>query len=205
MSEIEEKIRTPRQNRSIKTKEAITEAAMKLFSEKGYHQTNTKEIAAAAGVSTGSFYSYFIDKRAVFIDVLNIYNEALLSQIKTSLAETDLDQLDKSALIVHLVDTLIESHQVYTGFHKELAVMVLMDEGIRQLMEEQYELGRQLTLQYLQQGQKEIKTSDLEATSVVIFESTGVIVDKIAFSPGKISPDRLKSQLVQMITDYLYK
>ncbi|MFD1909576.1 TetR/AcrR family transcriptional regulator [Paenibacillus rhizoplanae] len=59
MGETEDKIRTPQQERSIRTKEAIIRAAMQLFSDKGFYQTNTKEIAAAAGVSTGSFYSYF--------------------------------------------------------------------------------------------------------------------------------------------------
>ncbi|MFD2875274.1 TetR family transcriptional regulator [Paenibacillus rhizoplanae] len=49
MGETEDKIRTPQQERSIRTKEAIIRAAMQLFSDKGFYQTNTKEIAAAAG------------------------------------------------------------------------------------------------------------------------------------------------------------
>ena len=54
--------RIPRQERSIGKKLQITEAGLKLFSEKGYHNTNTKEIAAEAGVSVGTFYAYFEDK-----------------------------------------------------------------------------------------------------------------------------------------------
>lgn len=204
MSEMEEKIRTPRQDRSIKTKEAIIQAAMKLFSDKGYHQTNTKQIAAEAGVSTGSFYSYFIDKRAVFIDVLKVYSEAILVRIDSSLEGININNLDKRTIITHLVDALILSHEVYTGFHKELSVMYLSDEGIKQLMDGQYNVGRHKTLEYLQMDQENIKVQDLEAASIVVFESVSAIVDTIAFSTGTISAERLKSELVNMIANYLY-
>lgn len=204
MSEMEEKIRTPRQDRSIKTKEAIIQAAMKLFSDKGYHQTNTKQIAAEAGVSTGSFYSYFIDKRAVFIDVLKVYSEAILVRIDSSLEGININNLDKRTIITHLVDALILSHEVYTGFNKELSVMYLSDEGIKQLMDGQYNVGRHKTLEYLQMDQENIKVQDLEAASIVVFESVSAIVDTIAFSTGTISAERLKSELVNMIANYLY-
>lgn len=204
MSEMEEKIRTPRQDRSIKTKEAIVQAAMKLFSDKGYHQTNTKQIAAEAGVSTGSFYSYFIDKRAVFIDVLKVYSEAILARIDSSLEGININNLDKRTIITHLVDALILSHDAYIGFNKELSVMYHSDEGIKQLMDGQYSVGRHKTLEYLQMDQENIKVQDLEAASIVVFESVSAIVDTIAFSTGTISAERLKSELVNMIANYLY-
>ena len=57
-------IRTPQQKRSEETRKRIIAAAERLFSEKGYYNTNSKEIAKAANVSIGSFYSYFKDKKA---------------------------------------------------------------------------------------------------------------------------------------------
>ncbi|WP_433943772.1 TetR/AcrR family transcriptional regulator [Paenibacillus sp. SN-8-1] len=205
MSEAEDKVRTPQQERSIKTKEAIIQAAMKLFSEKGFHNTNTKQISAEAGVSTGSFYSYFTDKRAVFIDSLKLYNESLLSRVDASLGEVDFTSIDKHAAIAHMVDSLIESHRVYSEFHKELAVMYNSDKEIQSLMDEQFDLGRRKTLSYLQQGQGDLKVDDLEAASWVVFEALNSIVDMIVFSPRNVSADRLKNELVRMIVDYLYK
>lgn len=205
MNEADEKVRTPQQERSIKTKEAILQAAMRLFSENGFHQTNTKQIAAAAGVSTGSFYSYFVDKRAVFMDSLKIYNDSLLSRVDASLAEIDFANMEKQTAIRHMVDSLIQSHQVYAEFHKELAVMYHSDNEIQMIMDEQFELGRRKTLGYLQQGQAELKVDDLEAASCVVFEALNSIVDMIVFSPKSVSTDRLKNELIRMITDYLYK
>ncbi|MNO19246.1 HTH-type transcriptional regulator RutR [compost metagenome] len=205
MSDMEDKIRTPRQERSIKTKEAIVQAAMKLFSDKGFHQTNTKQIAAAAGVSTGSFYSYFVDKRAVFIEVLKNYGADLLARIDASMSEINFITIDRSELIAHLVDTLLISHEAFIGYHRELNVMYHSDEEIKQLMDTQYEAGRVRTLKYLQMGQDELKTEDVEAASVIVFESVSAVVDVISFSPQRIATDRLKSELVNMIISYLYK
>lgn len=205
MSDMEEKIRTPRQERSIKTKEAIIQAAMKLFSDKGFHQTNTKQIAAAAGVSTGSFYSYFVDKRAVFIDALKIYGDELMVRIDASMSEINFKTIERTELITHLVDTLLVSHKAFIGYHKDLTIMYHSDEEIKQLMDAQYEVGRIRTLEYLQMGQDELKTEDVEAASIIVFESVSAIVDVLSFSPQRISTDRLKSELVQMVISYLYK
>ncbi|MNI73812.1 hypothetical protein D3C73_1298470 [compost metagenome] len=79
------------------------------------------------------------------------------------------------------------------------------DEEIKQLMDAQYEVGRHKTLQYLQMGQDELKTEDLEAASIIVFEAMSAIVDVISFSPQRISTERLKSELVDMIINYLYK
>ncbi|AIQ27716.1 MULTISPECIES: TetR/AcrR family transcriptional regulator [Paenibacillus] len=205
MGEIEDKVRTPQQERSIRTKEAIIRAAMKLFSDKGFHQTNTKEIAAAAGVSTGSFYSYFIDKRAVFIDVLHMYGDDLLARIDASMSEINFETIGRSELILHLIDTLLLSHKAFIGYHKDLSIMYHSDEVIKQLMDAQYETGRLRTLKYLQMGQDELKTEDVEAASVIVFEAVSAIVDVISFSPQRIAVDRLKSELVNMLVQYLYK
>ena len=57
------KARIPKQTRGIETKEKIIRAATKLFTDMGYYQTNALQIAAAADVATGTFYSYFNIKR----------------------------------------------------------------------------------------------------------------------------------------------
>ena len=59
----------PKQKRSDEKKRLILDAALKLFSDHGFHGTTAKAIAAEAGVATGSFYRYFKDKKAVFMGV----------------------------------------------------------------------------------------------------------------------------------------
>lgn len=73
--------RIPVQKRSIEKKEKIVTAGFELFCEKGYYKTNTIEIAKRAGVSTGALYSYFSDKRQIFIESFHQYLESISKKL----------------------------------------------------------------------------------------------------------------------------
>jgi AcrR family transcriptional regulator len=47
-------------------KDMIIEAAEELFSQRGYHNTQIMDIVKAVGMSAGTFYNYFKDKRGLF-------------------------------------------------------------------------------------------------------------------------------------------
>lgn len=59
------------QARSLATVEAILEAAARILAEAGWAALNTNIIAKRAGVSIGSIYEYFPDKRAIVDEILN--------------------------------------------------------------------------------------------------------------------------------------
>lgn len=201
--ESKDKVRTPRQERSVKTKTAILKAAIRLFSEKGYHGTNTKEIAAEAGVSTGSFYSYFADKRAVFLDTLLLYNREFSERMERELSEIDLTIEDKKSVLPKLVDSLINSHQVYKNFHNEMMVLYHSDPAVKHLMDEQYERNRALTLRYLTFWKDTMVVKDLEAAAFVVFAAIDHVVDALVFSEVSIPAERIKQGLVDMVASYL--
>ena len=57
----------PTQDRAQVTVEAMLEAAVKLLKKGGSSAITTNRIAETAGVSIGSVYQYFPNKRAIFI------------------------------------------------------------------------------------------------------------------------------------------
>lgn len=56
-----------------KRREQILDAAMEVFSRKGFAMATTAEIARAAGVAEGTIYNYFPSKRELFIAVIQNY------------------------------------------------------------------------------------------------------------------------------------
>jgi len=60
----------PKQERAQQKRKALIESGYALFNSKGYEQTTAKEIAAHAGVATGTFYRYFSDKRQLLMSLL---------------------------------------------------------------------------------------------------------------------------------------
>ena len=62
-------------------KQQIINAAIRLFSTKGYHRTNIRDIAQEAGISTGTFYIYYPNKRELFIEVVDDVVRSVIGKI----------------------------------------------------------------------------------------------------------------------------
>lgn len=62
-------------------KQAIVNAAIHLFAGKGYHRTNVRDITHAAGISTGTFYLYYPNKRELFIEVVDDVIRSVIGEI----------------------------------------------------------------------------------------------------------------------------
>jgi AcrR family transcriptional regulator len=60
----------PLEERKAETREMILQAARKVFSEKGYHKAQVADIVKTAGISTGSIYAHFKDKRDLFEQII---------------------------------------------------------------------------------------------------------------------------------------
>lgn len=63
------------------TRLALISAARRLFVEKGYAETATPDIVAAAGVTRGALYHHFEDKKALFRAVIEQEAMAVASDI----------------------------------------------------------------------------------------------------------------------------
>jgi len=65
------------EERSEKSKQQILDAALKLFSHRGYGATSVRDIAEEAGLSKGNVYHHFPDKEAIFRGLLDRYFQAM--------------------------------------------------------------------------------------------------------------------------------
>ena len=137
-------IRQPKQERSIETKNKIINSAYKLFSEVGYHSTTTALIAKNAEVSTGSVYGYFLDKRAILLDVLGLYINKVFQPINAVVDNITLP-VDFSKIIEESVKKTIEIHQENAQMHTTLHSLTGTDEEVnRRFVELEDNLTKQI-------------------------------------------------------------
>ena len=71
----------PQQSRSLKTQERITDAAVKLFAERGYDGASVSDIVARARCSVGAFYARFKDKESLFLHIHERQCDQLIQRI----------------------------------------------------------------------------------------------------------------------------
>ncbi len=64
-------------DQKLERRQAITDAAKRVFSEKGFHETTIAAVAADAGMSYGTIYWYFDSKEDLFHAVIEAEEAAL--------------------------------------------------------------------------------------------------------------------------------
>lgn len=125
----ENEIREPIQKRSIEKKDKIIKAGFDLICEKGYYNTNTAEIAKAAGVSTGIVYNYFKDKHDIFIAGLQIYADNIFYPM-LKISEKDFNKNDLEEIIEKMIDSFIKNHKMSISAHEEITAMTHSDKDV---------------------------------------------------------------------------
>jgi AcrR family transcriptional regulator len=68
----------------IESKKKIIDAAMAVFSTKGYAKANIREIAKAAGISVGGVYLYFRNKEELYKSLINKWMQDIGSRLEVT-------------------------------------------------------------------------------------------------------------------------
>ena len=76
---------SPREERARATRDALVDAGLDLFAERGYAGVGTEEIVARAKVTRGALYHHFEDKRDLFRAVHERVEEDLVERIASQI------------------------------------------------------------------------------------------------------------------------
>lgn len=200
----QDKTRVPQQQRSMETKQKIVAAAMKLFSEKGFHATNTKEIAKEANVAVGSVYSYYTDKMEIFKDALALFHERFTGILRGHGALQLNTSQNKRELIRDVIEIMIKAHEVDIGFHREMDIMALSYPEIKDMADKEMRFFYKFTARLLRSWQQETRIKDTDAAATVLILAAHGVVEAVAFGGTGISRERLIKESIDMLHSYLW-
>jgi TetR/AcrR family fatty acid metabolism transcriptional regulator len=99
-------------------RKAIVDAAMQVFGQTGFHEAKIADIAAAAGVATGTLYNYFTSKDEIFQSILEDGLETLTVALEERAAIDD--PLERLRGCVAVMFTFLEEHGALFSIHMQL-------------------------------------------------------------------------------------
>jgi AcrR family transcriptional regulator len=133
--------KSPLQERSQVTVDAILQGASQVLVKVGYERANTTLIAKAAGVSVGSLYQYYPNKDAVFSALLQRHLAETLTRMRDAVAATAHEPLERR--IRKLVGALCAYKAENPRLHRVLKSELGRIDGakpVRRLLEESHAL-----------------------------------------------------------------
>ena len=196
-------IRLPKQKRGIEKKQLIVDTARELYCENGYHNTPTNEIAKRANVSIGAVYSYFQDKKAILMEVADQFNADFFAAFDFIDAQNDseLFRHDARKWLCGMIERLIALQESQRDIYREIETLRYSVPDIAAELEHRDERVRFGTLEFLRKNQGYITCADIEATSIIIADFTGTLVDMIVVGKSYVG----RRRLIDTGVDILYK
>ena len=115
----------PRNADGQRTRQAILDAALDLFAQKGFFGTSLRDVATAVGVRESALYNYFPSKDALF-EALILADQHSKVERLTSMAEGAIT--DVRAFLEQLV---LETLQSFAEPRQQQLFRIMMSDGIR--------------------------------------------------------------------------
>ena len=200
------KIRIPKQKRSIEKKTLIKKAAYTLMCTNGYHNITTNQIAKEANLSIGSLYEYYPNKEAILSEILTEYFEDFLNHEDdiTKIIKTGMKSTDKHQWILLLLHQQVEKHKESIAFNRELHSLYYSVPIVASFCSDQKALLRNIILTTLSEIQNQLKVSDLEAAAWMFMDILDSAIDRAAFNPPAFDIERYLVTAADAICDYLF-
>ena len=111
------------------TRERILDAAVNVFSRKGYHEAKVDDIVEASDTSKGSVYFYFPGKQQIFLALVDKFADVLQQRVTEAVS----DERDGVRRVNLALEVCLETFAQYRGLAKIFLVQAV---GLGQVFEE---------------------------------------------------------------------
>lgn len=198
----EKEVRIPKQQRSIEKKNQIKNAAIALISEKGYHKTSSNEIARKAGVSIGTFYSYYADKTALYEDlVMDLYDDVL-----NQIPEMDLTKVTNPVdLVRNYIRIVMAGHAYMPAFQKEVTCLSQQYDHFHELEEKSRSHATEKIFRLMMENRELLRITDFEIAGLLIQNALEAVIHQVQFYPNDYDKEKVIDELTDMLCRYVFK
>lgn len=199
-----DKIRVPKQKRSKALTEHIMNTAADLFSEQGYYSVSSHSIADAAGISIGSFYSYFSDKKQLFLAILSNYTEQVNRELPDEEEIFESSGIPSRESLKKWIKRVLDAHRIKPGLDRQITILELDDPEIAEIVRQQ-EIRQVGFLEHWLQLCLKSEQSDLntKAAATVINNAIEKNVHDLAYSKSIVDENSVLEALSEMISEYI--
>ncbi|WP_163809035.1 TetR/AcrR family transcriptional regulator [Pseudodesulfovibrio sp. JC047] len=196
--------RIPQQARSIEKRNRLMDAAMLEFEAQGFHGTNAKKIAAAAGVSIGTFYAYFPDKKAILLEIINHHLFEVDQSIFPLLAQKIQKGITGREIVQHIIRLGHESHSMSSNLLRVMLSMRYIDEDFQELATKEREDIIQKLSQFFTSINDHLRVTDMDAAAAIVANAFEETLHSVALDTPSIEQGRLYAALADMTSRYLF-
>lgn len=195
--------KTPRQERSRLTVDAILAAAARVFADRGYANTTTNHIAERAGVAIGSLYQYFPSKDAILVALAEEHVERAFAGVLEKVAEKR--EAPVPELLRALVDALLEAHGKEPRLHRVIFEEAHLLEGrFRERLEELDDRALELARALIAERCGELAVENPEMASfVVVHVLEGITHATVIRHPEVMLQPAFREELLRLLEGYL--
>lgn len=175
-------------------------AATTLFSEKGIDRTSSNEIARTAGVSIGTFYRYFSDKRELFLEILRDHLDSFVTAVYSPVKVGSLPLRD------HIRDHIVKAFDAFDrnrDFHKRALVMKFADSDVGRLFLEVEDRQLVIITEMLHSYGKNPSNRDLACIAKIVHGAVENAAHAVKFLSSPMKVDTLIEELTEMIYRYI--
>lgn len=123
----------------------VVQAAGRVFSKKGYHDTSMDDIAGELGVSRGALYQYFKSKDDILQEIFLLNQQSLREKL-----EQFQDEHDVLRTAERLFDEIAEAKRANMPIHFEVISLASHDEAIKKILLEDNEKDVEVVQAYIQ-------------------------------------------------------
>lgn len=191
------------QARARRTFEALVAAASDVFAERGFDATQTPDIAAAAGVSTGTFYNYFSDKLEIYLEVARRELGDAYHRTLGQLTPERFADKGNRAVIAETLAILFDHVTTHPASHRVFIEMSLRDPDVAALKQAFDREARARLTELLTAICTRTQVPDPEATAFIIHAAAVETANSIVGVAGASPLDRERAQ--NALTEVVYR